>query len=296
VVSQPTGPSEVVTNALSEAVGLMRAHRYDDAERRLGEARTIAASDDHELEKLDYYIATVLAYRGDLGRALRLVRAHANAANGRGDIESEVWMQSCAAWLRWAVGDLGGAVMENERIAAIAGDEADTVDRRAMVARQLWDRAFFLVEKAFLVPEAERVGALRSASDARDAYDTFVRGSEAHEEGRLLAGWFAWKSGDVPAAQRALSGLSPDDPRGLFIEAVVLEKTEDADTARTARARLQGTVNLLAAVLERKARVLEAPPPEAPVAPPAAPAPTPAEAPAAPADPGTPPASVSPPR
>src|SRR5688572_23656138 len=98
-VTQPVGPSEAVTDALSDAVRLIRGRRFDDAERRLAESRPIAAQDDHQLEKLDYYIATVLAYRGDLGRALRLIRAHANAASGRGDVESEVWMQSCAAWL-----------------------------------------------------------------------------------------------------------------------------------------------------------------------------------------------------
>lgn len=248
-VAQPVEPSDVVTQALTDAVRLIRTRRLDEAEDRLARVRLIAARDEHNLEKLDYYIATVLAYRGDVGRALRLVHAHAVAAAGRHDVDSEVWMQSCAAWLRWAVDDIDGAIAENDRIVRLLTDEVDSMDRKAMATRHLWDRAFFLVEKAHAAPEGERDAAQRAATAARDEYDAYVRELEDKEDSRLLASWFAFRRDDRPGASKELGGdLDVEDVRGLFIQAVVLE---GAPAAR-AKDRLRNTVNLLAALLERK--------------------------------------------
>jgi hypothetical protein len=247
-------PAAEVTVALSDAVKLIRAGRFDDAERRLAASRAVAAADPNELEKLDYYIATVMAYRGETARALQLIRAHSVSAASRGDVDSEGWMQSCSAWLRWAAQDHAGAVAENERIADLAGGLADAMDRRALLLSQKWDRAFFLLEQAQTADEADRGALLGRAREARDDYEALARDRDERDQIRLLGAYFAWRDGDPEKAAQTLAGVSVeqnDDVRALYVLSVVLDAAGQTETAARARSRLRSAVNLLAPLMER---------------------------------------------
>ena len=258
-------PTVEVTVALGEAVKLIRERRFDEAERRLAASRGIAATDANELEKLDYYIATTMVYRGELQRAQQLIRAHAFSAASRGDVDSEAWMQSCSAWLRWAGHDHAGAIAENNRIAELAASQRDPMDRRALVLSQLWDRAFFLIDQAAAAPEGERATALARAREARDAYETLASDPENRDEVQFLLAYFYWRTGDNAQAMRSLDGIPHehvDDVRSLYVMTVVLETAGQREAAARARSRLRSAVNLLAPLLERAVeRIVTAAPP-----------------------------------
>jgi hypothetical protein len=251
-----SNPDEEVTQALADAVKLIRQDRLVDAEQRLAGARPTATLDPDLLERLDYYLATVMVYNGELLRAQKLLAAHAQQAARRGDADSEAWMQSSSAWLRWAAGDHLGAAAENERISRILGGESDidAIDRRALLLSQLWDRAFFLVDHAASVDEVQRADAMARADEARGEFEALAREPENHETIVLLGAYFAARRGEAAAAARAVNELPPDastDARWLYVQIVVLESAGETAAAAALRARLKGRITLLTPLLLR---------------------------------------------
>jgi hypothetical protein len=247
--------SREVTHALARAVGLIKARRLDAAERLLAEHRAAAAGDPRLLEQVDYYIATVLLYRGDLERAQRLLGAHASSAAARGDGDSQAWMESSLTWVRWGAGDLSGALAANQRLAQVAtsGEGVEPGERRAWLLHHLWDRAFLLLEQGLAGPEAERGAAISLAREARAEHEGLAR-SDARDARQALDAWFAWRLGDLPAAARAVAEIDLDedvDARDLFVVSIVADATEQRPRAERARARLGGMVNLLVPLLIR---------------------------------------------
>ncbi len=260
---RPDDPGKEITDALVDAVKLIRARHLDEAERKLAAQRALAARDPRLLEKVDYYLATVLTYRGDLAQAQGLVHAHAQSAAARNDSDSEAWMESSLSWLYWAGGDLPSAIASNDRLERLASSEdMDSGERRSWSLQHLWDRTFFLVEQAALAPEAERSTIQARARDVYREYETLAVDT-AEASLAALGCWMAWRAGDAENATRLLGriGLDDDhDARVLYVAMIVATATGDRPRAERARARLGGMVNLLVPLLLRVRPPTAAPP------------------------------------
>jgi len=249
----PGDPSREVTTALADAVKEIRARRLDSAERLLAERRQLAAHDPRLLEKVDYYIATVLAYRGELGRARNLIEAHLTTAQNRGDIDSQAWMASSLVWILWASGSVDSALVVNERVVELASsNDLDSGEKRAWQLQYLWDHAFLLVEAAATAAEGDRAAAVERARQAQRDYEAAADSPLDASSLAALTAWVAWRTGDHAGAAAALARVDVErdrDARDLWVAWVVCAATGDRERAERARTRLANTVNILVPVL-----------------------------------------------
>jgi hypothetical protein len=238
-------------NAVADAVKLIRAGRLDEAERRLAVEREAARAVPRQLEQVDYYLATVLAYRGNLQGAEHLVAAHLQAADGRGDGESSVWMASSLAWLLWARGELEGAIEAVERGASARG--LDSEARRVWSERLSWERAFFLVDAAAAAPEDKRDAARRDADEAFRALDQ--PGAAEPDSRTALAAYAQLRGGDAAGAVEIARKVHLDadsDPTTAFAVALVLDAGGDAKGAAHARDQVSAKVGLLTPLFTKR--------------------------------------------
>ena len=242
-----TEPESHLTSALAiaQAVKLVRIGKLSDAQRSLIAARTDAADDPRRFEEVDYYLATVLAYRGDLAGARRLIEAHAQAAASRGDADATVWMKSLLGWMVWAEGD-GDRSLATVDEAEKSLEALDRDARTAWTSRIDWERAFFLIDRAWAAPEAERPELLGAAKVARENATELPADRRA-----ALVAYAAFRAGDTAAAETAIRGVvvsAETDPAVAWVVTLALGNSE-APNAAAARRRLLSDVSLVTALL-----------------------------------------------
>jgi len=235
------------TSAIADAVKLIRGGHLNDAERRLITARAVASEDPRRLEQLDYYIATVRAYKGDLATAHKLIAAHAEAATQRREPDSVVSMTTSLAWLVWAEGDAARAA-EIVAGAAVGVDELDADARRAWTERIDFARAFFLIDIAAASPAEDRSAR---AADAEQARGGLAEAAADHRS--ALVAYAALRAGDLATATAAARGVTLDRQTEPPVAWVVAQALSGADAPRAAAARRQAAsqIGLLAAIFAR---------------------------------------------
>jgi hypothetical protein len=244
-----SAPADVLaTQAIADAVKLVRAGRLDEAERRLSTARATVATDHRRLEQIDYYLASVFVLRGKVDDAHALIELHAQEAALRGDPESIAWMGSSLAWLLWWRGDLAGAVTAIDQAAA-AMPALDGVARGQWSAKIDWERAVFLVDRAWAAPPEERADLVRGADQARAALTGLPEDRQ-----KALSAYAALRAGDVETAVRLARAVPLDeesDAAVIWAVATSLEAGGDAAAAAGVRRHGKRTVGLIAPLLER---------------------------------------------
>src|SRR5262249_22252955 len=152
--------------------------------------------------RADYREAVTRAENNDLQGAYDLLarRGAVLSAAGHHDLAGLVW--NTTTWIRWAMGDLDGALAENARL-GVAGDHIDDAEIAAgLRLHELWDKAYLLRDRVDRVAEGERAAALAAADVARAGYDIRVP-DDARDGAFILEAYFAWRSGDAAAAAAA---------------------------------------------------------------------------------------------
>jgi len=200
-------------------------------------APSVAPTPTEASETGDYKEAVARAEAADLDGALAIMnrRGAALEAAGRWDAAALCW--NTTTWIRWAKGDLDGALRENQRMGEILG-KVEPEARAGLNLHTVWDRAYLLRDRADRVDPPERQAALAAAEAARTEYDRIAPPEES-DGIAVLDAYFAWRSGDLDAAATAARKVDLDhdrDAQDLFIIARVLGDAGDPVTAERARA------------------------------------------------------------
>ena len=188
----------------------------------------------------DYQDAVARAERSDLAGAYDVLarRGAALEAQNQFGIAGICW--NTATWVKWAQGDLAGALAENAKLGQ-ALTRAEPEARADLYLHYLWDRAYLLRDQADRAPAAEKAGALAQAEAARAEYGRAATAAEA-DGLAVLEAYFAWRSRDTAAATAAARRVDlarDQDAQDLYIVALVLEDAGDAKTAADLRARIE---------------------------------------------------------
>jgi hypothetical protein len=188
----------------------------------------------------DYEDAVARAEKGDLAGAYDVLarRGAALEAQNQFGIAGICW--NTATWVRWAQGDLPGALAENARLGQ-ALTRAEPEARADLYLHYLWDRAYLLRDQADRVADPEKAGARAQAETARAEYGRAATATEA-DGLAVLEAYFAWRAHDAAAATAAARRVDltrDQDAQDLYIVALVLEEAGDAKTAADLRARIE---------------------------------------------------------
>jgi hypothetical protein len=251
--AQPPQADVTATSAVADAVKLIRAGKLDAAEQRLAAEREKTREDPRRLEQIDYYLATVLSFRGDLVAAAHLLAAHAQAAAERRDPESTVWMSSSLAWVLWARGDVDGALLSLRR-GAVAVEDLDEDAHHAWGLKLLWERAFFLVDGVGSAEPEARDAARKVAAEARAELET--AGKDDHDARDALAAYAQLREGDAPGAAATARKVHLDadsDSALAYAVALVLDAAGDREQAARIRARAGAKIGLLTPLFAKRA-------------------------------------------
>src|SRR5262249_11615583 len=171
-----------------------------------------------------YDQAMIRAWRRDYRAAGALLEERIAAAQRRHAPGSEVILWNTLTWVRWAGGDLDGAIASNENLQRLAR-EMGPDDALDALGHYWWDRAYLYVDKD-----------LATAEDARRPYSPHVAARMgASDPVHVLACYFAWRAGDLAAAVKEADQVSEAWP-DLQDAYVMLRAYELAgDTAKADR-------------------------------------------------------------
>ena len=197
------------------------------------------ASPEEQAFTADYENAVTLAEKNDLAGAYYLLakRGAALEATGRFDLASICW--NTTTWVRWAQGDLTGALAENTHLAQSLA-RSDVEAQKVLNLHYVWDRAYLLRDRADKVPPGERAKALADAEAMREEYH-HIAPADDPSGAAVLDAYFAWRAGDATAAAAAArrADLANDkDAQDLYIAALALEAAGDRATADKLRAHI----------------------------------------------------------
>src|SRR5262249_47592586 len=155
------------------------AGRLGPAEQAIALARRAAGRDPKLQDDVMYTEAMLRSYRGDFQGAAQHVlgRIPAAAARPAGD-EAEFWMHNRMIFLREALNDPAGMVVEALELCAV-GERPGYAPERATRLRLdcLWHRAHALRTFAQAQSGGARAAALRYAQEARAAFAQLARES-----------------------------------------------------------------------------------------------------------------------
>src|SRR5262249_1672118 len=128
-----------------------------------------APTPDERAFAADYQDAVALAEKGDLTGAYDLLAKRGAALQAQNHFAPAGIVWNTLTWVRWAQGDLPGALAENAKLGQ-AVPRAEDEARQDLYLHFLWDRAYLLRDQADKVPDAEKAGARAQADAARAEY------------------------------------------------------------------------------------------------------------------------------
>ncbi len=192
------------------------------------------------------------AEKDDLAGAYDLLarRGAALETAGRYDLAGICW--NTTTWVRWAQGDLAGALAENARLGQALA-RADPDPQRVLNQHYVWDRAYLLRDQADRAPPADKAKVMADAEAAREEYHN-IAPPEDQSGAAVLDAYFAWRSGDFAAAAalaRKVDLEKDSDAQDLFILALVYESAGDRATADKLRARANEAHYMMPPLLRR---------------------------------------------
>ena len=198
--------------------------------------------DLRERYKVAYQDAVIAAKVGDLTKAVSLLLDLVPEAKTKPADDVEFWLRNELTWLRWARGDLAGALAEVDA-ARVVLDHATLPEAqlRALRLHERWDRAYLLLELAQKAPKASRAAALATARDARKSYDELAGPANDRDGMAVLEAFFALRADDGRAALAAAKRVNVEqdsDLQDLYVLAMALDAGGDHGAARFTRDRI----------------------------------------------------------
>ena len=251
----------------------MNAGRLDDAQLAIDRATAgvaaSAAAHPNAADSVAYVGATVAAFRGDLPRAQALLEARVPSAATRPADSEASWLHNELTWLRWAEGDLAGALTENAAMgAAIAASTLSDKEKGGLSLHYLWDRAYLLLDLADRATKADRAARLADAAAARAAYEKPAKAAHDHDGMAVLAAYFAVRGGDGKTARTAaatVDAAKDPDLQDLYVLALAFDAGGDSKDAEAIRQRIRTSTNVyLMRPLILRQLILDAAPASAP--------------------------------
>lgn len=184
------------------------------------------------------YQAAILAAKDDPSKAAKLLSELVTEAKTRPDDDLEFWLHNELGWLRWAQGDLDGALAEVEAARATIDHSTLPEDKRVgLRLHELWDRAYLMIEIAMTKPPADRAKAVLAAQTARDAYDVLAKAQKDDNGMAVLAAFFALRQGktaDALAAAKKVDIEKDGDVQDLYVLRMAREAAGDKAGAEAA--------------------------------------------------------------
>jgi hypothetical protein len=202
-----------------------------------------------ERRRVAYERATEEAGRGEFtagDRRLGALVAEAETIDG----DAEFWLHNERTWLRWAAGDLVGALDEVERArSALSRVRALTAEASARTGlHEKWDRAYLLLEIAAKAPPTLKAEANRAADAARADYEAAARPLDDHDGEAVLEAFFAVRRGkprEALAAARRVNVEADGDVQDLYVLALAFDVAKETAQAEAIRKRIVGAKGYL---------------------------------------------------
>ena len=167
------------------------------------------------------YQAATSAAKDDPAKAAKLLGELVAEAKTRPGDDLEFWLHNELTWLRWAQGDLEGALAEVEAARATIDHSTLPDDKRVgLRLHELWDRAYLMIEIAMAKPIAERAKAVAAAQAAQAAYDVLAKAQKDENGMAVLAAFFALRQGknaDALAAAKKVDIEKDTDVQDLYV-------------------------------------------------------------------------------
>ena len=196
-----------------------------------------------ERYKAAYLRAVVAANAGDLATSERELAAFVDEAEGREGDATGFRIHNALTWVRWAQGDLVGALREID-----AGKSA--LERAHLPAEasaraglhEKWDRAYVLLEMALAAPPTRRESSLAAANEARKDYEKAAAPLDDHDGMAVLAAFFALRAKNAKEAVSAAKRIDVEkdgDLQDLYVLALAFDSGGDHARAETIRSRIR---------------------------------------------------------
>jgi hypothetical protein len=245
-------PKDPYKEEVRRAETAMLKGTFDEAAAALDHAAQLAAGDQKKLDWVKYERATLALYRNDAPKAAALLAADLPELAKHQDSDGEFWAHNELTWVRWAAGDLAGALVETSE----QRRTADTValppkDKAALLRHALWDRAYLLRELASSQPEASRAPTIVYARAAREEYDRAAQAIGGEDGQSVLEAWFALSDGDGAVAAKAakrVDAAKDSDIQDLYVLQRALELGGDNAAAEAIRERIRKSDNVYLAL------------------------------------------------
>lgn len=193
------------------------------------------------------YAKAVIAAETDLGAARKLLEDQVRDAAAHPEEDIEFWLHNELTWIRWAEGDIPGALGEVDLAkAALDRSKLPAKDVRALRLHELWDRAYLLVDPPKTRPAAEA---------ARAAYERLAREANDTTGLAVLEVFFAVRTGQAKAASAAAARVDAEndsDLQDLYVLFLAAHMVQDSGQAAKLRSRIcNGSTYLMKPLLVR---------------------------------------------
>jgi hypothetical protein len=192
------------------------------------------AAPSDEAYRAAYGRSVAAAARGDLEGAQRELEVLVTSAEV--SETNRFWLHNELTWIRWAEGDLLGALAEAD---AQAFTGAATASLRLHAE---WDRAYILRELVDHAVARDRTRTLAAADAAKSIYDADAAAQGDHQGTAVLAAFFAVRAGDAKTAVASASKVDADeddDLQDLYVLALAFDLGRDRARAEQLRAKIR---------------------------------------------------------
>ncbi len=193
--------------------------------------------------KAAYVRSVAAATAGDLATSERELTAFVGEAEAREGDVTGFRIHNAVTWVRWAQGDLIGALREVDAgKSALARAHLPTEESARAGLHEKWDRAYILLEMALAAPPTLRASSLAAANEARSDYERAATPLGDHDGMAVLAAFFAVRAKNAKEAVVAAKKVDVDkdgDLQDLYVLALAFELGGDRARAESIRSRIR---------------------------------------------------------
>lgn len=190
-----------------------------------------------------YRRSVAAASAGDLAASERELAAWVDEAEAREGDATEFRIYNAITWIRWAEGDLVGALRAIDAgKSALARARLPAEESARAALHEKWDRAYVLLEIALAAPLSLRAASLAAANDARADYEKAAAPLNDHDGMAVLAAFFAVRAKNAKGALEAAKRVDvekDDDLQDLYVLALAFDLGNDHARAEAMRARIR---------------------------------------------------------